>query len=180
MKCAVNPRDNKVQTTRDQQHSPLFVTKKVQRRTLASGTYPNALLPSSRASTGRLRAPPPVTVAFARPAPDLLLAQQHCGHTSESRGRNPRCAAFTDKSDPGGALRLSTPEIDPSLHGRRRATRRSGARSSGCSGGARAALHVHSAERATRVANDDGGREQLRPVPAPKWLAPRSRMPHIV
>ena len=25
------------------------------------------------------------------------------GHTSESRRRSPRCAAFTDKSDPGGA-----------------------------------------------------------------------------
>ena len=26
------------------------------------------------------------------------------GHTPESRGRSPRCAVFTDKSDPGGAL----------------------------------------------------------------------------
>ena len=33
------------------------------------------------------------------------------GHTSESRGRSPRCAAFTDKSDPGGALWLSTLEL---------------------------------------------------------------------
>ena len=38
-------------------HSSLFVTKKVQRRTLASGTYPNALLPSTALA---LRAPPPV------------------------------------------------------------------------------------------------------------------------
>ena len=40
------------------------VTKKVQRRTLASGTYPSALLPSAALV---LRAPPPVTVAFATP-----------------------------------------------------------------------------------------------------------------
>ena len=40
-------------------NSSLFVTKKVQRRTLASGTYPNALLPFAALV---LRAPPPVTV----------------------------------------------------------------------------------------------------------------------
>ena len=52
-------------------YSSLFVTKKVQRRTLASGTYPNALplvLPS--AALGVVRAPPPVTVALrTRPPP---------------------------------------------------------------------------------------------------------------
>ena len=52
------------------------------------------------------------------------------GHISESRGRSPRCAAFTDKSDPGGALRLSTLEIGQfiHMHGRRRATRNANAR----------------------------------------------------
>ena len=40
--------------------------RRVQRRTLASGTYPNALLPSTALA---LRAPPPVTVAFATPLP---------------------------------------------------------------------------------------------------------------
>ena len=32
------------------------------------------------------------------------------------RGRSPRCAAFTDKSDPVGALRLSTCEQQQKLH----------------------------------------------------------------
>ena len=54
-------------------NSPLFVTKKVQRRTLASVTYPNALLPSSALA---LRAPPPVTVAFATPLPLFMLRSQ--------------------------------------------------------------------------------------------------------
>ena len=46
--------------------------RRVLRRTLASGTYPNALLPLHTSLV--LRAPPPVTVAFARPAPDMLLS----------------------------------------------------------------------------------------------------------
>ena len=58
-------------------YSSLFVTKKVQRRTLASGTYPNALplvLPS--AALGVVRAPPPVTVALrTRPSPVMPRSQ---------------------------------------------------------------------------------------------------------
>ena len=34
----------------------------------------------------------------------LVNLQTTQGHTSESRGRSPGCAAFTDKTDPGGAL----------------------------------------------------------------------------
>ena len=52
--------------------SSLFVTKKVQRRTLASAE--RIQMPYSHSTALALRAPPPVTVAFARPAPDMLLA----------------------------------------------------------------------------------------------------------
>ena len=58
----------------------------------------------------------------------------------------------------------SVPSGSIDLRGRRGATRRLGAGSRGRSSGARATLHVHSTEGATRVTDNDGGREQLRPV----------------
>ena len=47
----------------------------------------------------------------SRQGPGVNL-QTTQGHTSESRGRSPGCAVFTDKTDPGGAPRLSTLGID--------------------------------------------------------------------
>ena len=46
-----------------------------------------------------------LSVSVARSVVNIQTTQ---GSHIESRGRSPGCAAFTDKTDPGGAPRLST------------------------------------------------------------------------